>query len=145
MIDRASLPEMFNTFDFANPDISTGERVLTTVPQQALFLLNSPFVGEQVRRILKRPDFPKDGAAPEKVRFLFELILQRRPQPAELEDALRFIDLETANPEVQAEVPAVEARSGKNGPRKPESAPILTPWERYTQVLLMTNELIYLE
>ena len=46
MIDRNAMPDMFGTFDFANPDMTTGERMLTTVPQQALFMMNSPFVIE---------------------------------------------------------------------------------------------------
>ncbi len=145
LIDRTSLPEMFNTFDFANPDISTGERILTTVPQQALFLLNSPFVAEQVRTILKRPDFPAQAAAPEKVRYLFELILQRRPTSGELEEALGFIQAETlaATQEGQTSVP--EPKPAKSVSKKGESVSLLSAWERYTQVLLMTNELIYLE
>ncbi len=42
-IDRQNLPGLFRTFDFANPDATNPQRYLTTVPQQALFLLNSPF------------------------------------------------------------------------------------------------------
>jgi hypothetical protein len=37
-IDRSNLPELFNHFDFANPDLTTGKRYETTVPQQTLFL-----------------------------------------------------------------------------------------------------------
>ncbi|MEK0446836.1 MAG: hypothetical protein RLZZ399_2157, partial [Verrucomicrobiota bacterium] len=66
MVDRSILPEIFTTFDFANPDLSTGERVLTTVPQQALFLMNSPMVAQQVRHFVERPDFPGAGSHEEK-------------------------------------------------------------------------------
>src|SRR5262249_22244613 len=43
-IERQNLPGMFRTFDFASPDASSPQRYTTTVPQQALFLMNSPFV-----------------------------------------------------------------------------------------------------
>ncbi|MDB6029124.1 MAG: hypothetical protein JWM68_5347, partial [Verrucomicrobiales bacterium] len=46
-IDRQNLPGLFRTFDFANPDSTSPQRFYTTVPQQALFLLNSPFVVQQ--------------------------------------------------------------------------------------------------
>ena len=46
-IDRQNLPGLFRTFDFASPDAHSPQRFTTTVPQQALFLMNSPFVVEQ--------------------------------------------------------------------------------------------------
>ena len=46
-VERQNLPAMFRTFDFATPDTHSPQRFTTTVPQQALFLLNSPFVLEQ--------------------------------------------------------------------------------------------------
>ena len=46
-IERQNLPAFFRTFDFANPNTHTPERPQTTTPQQALFLMNSPFAIEQ--------------------------------------------------------------------------------------------------
>ena len=46
-IERQNLPAFFRTFDFANPNTHTPERPQTTAPQQALFLMNSPFAIEQ--------------------------------------------------------------------------------------------------
>lgn len=54
-IDRQNLPGMFRTFDLPNPDVSAAQRLATTVPQQALFMLNSPFAQEQARRLARRP------------------------------------------------------------------------------------------
>ena len=47
LIERQNLPAFFRTFDFATPDGHSPQRFTTTVPQQALFLMNSPFVIEQ--------------------------------------------------------------------------------------------------
>ncbi len=148
MIDRSALPEMFNTFDFANPDISTGERVLTTVPQQALFMMNSPFIAEQVRNLFARKDFPKSGTDEEKVAFIYRTALQRPPTPRELEQSRAFLNedpktqIET-NGLLPQEVGSVAGRLKKAAPA-PASKP-LTPWERYAQVVFLTNELIFIK
>ena len=148
MIDRAAMAEIFNTFDFANPDISTGERVLTTVPQQALFMMNSPFVAEQVRSIFTRKDFPKTGTLEDKVRFLFQTTLQRKPTAAELDSARHFFD---GIPESVLETNAlISPQAGSGGLKKEKVSAAqsenraLNPWERYAQILVLTNELMYI-
>ena len=50
-IDRQNLDGVYRTFDFAVPDATSPRRFVTTVPQQALFLMNSPFLHEQARRL----------------------------------------------------------------------------------------------
>ena len=152
MIDRANLPEMFTTFDFANPEISTGERVLTTVPQQALFMMNSPFIAEQVRSLFERKDFPRTGSDEDKVRFIFKTALQRSPTARELETARAFLD---SDPKSVIETNALIAPAAtpgspqERGLKKATLAQPSTPrplnhWERYAQVVLLTNELMYL-
>ena len=51
-IDRQNLPGLFRNFDFASPDANQPAPLTTTVPQQALFMLNSPFIVQQVRSVL---------------------------------------------------------------------------------------------
>ena len=41
---RSALPEVLEAFDAADPDFVTGDRDVTTVAPQALFMMNSPFV-----------------------------------------------------------------------------------------------------
>jgi hypothetical protein len=48
-------------FDFANPDLPTGKRYETSVPQQALFLMNSPVVVEQAKRLVSLKTFDLAG------------------------------------------------------------------------------------
>jgi hypothetical protein len=155
MIDRAGLPEVFNTFDFANPDITTGERVLTTVPQQALFMMNSPFVGDQVRQFMERKDYPKNGSDDDKVTFLFKVAFQRPPSSLELNLAREFLSGEP----VAGFDGGAFGRSDSTAPlagndvgrgRKPAALPSnasgrpLTAFERFAQVVLLTNEFMYL-
>jgi len=62
-IERQNLPGVFRTFDLASPDASTPQRHATTVPQQSLFLMNSPFVQAQARALAARvtTGTPRDG------------------------------------------------------------------------------------
>jgi hypothetical protein len=87
-IDRQDLPQLFRTFDFASPDVSTAQRPQTTIPQQALFALNSPFLLEQARALV-RPDAKKDSV--QRVKFLYRRVYARDPSDAELESALAYV------------------------------------------------------
>jgi hypothetical protein len=55
-IERQNLPAFFRTFDFANPNTHTPERPQTTAPQQALYLMNSPFAIEQASFLASRSE-----------------------------------------------------------------------------------------
>jgi Protein of unknown function (DUF1553) len=90
-IDRRNLPELYNQFDFANPDIETGKRYETIVPQQSLLLMNSPLGIEQAKSLVNRPDFKTLAADEERVKLLYELVYQREPKPVEIiEDDFRY-------------------------------------------------------
>ena len=86
-VDRQNLPGLFRNFDFANPDESCPQRHQTTVPQQALFLMNGEFVDERSRSLAARVSGKtlEDG-----ITALFELTLSRPPEREELARATRF-------------------------------------------------------
>jgi cytochrome c553 len=125
LVDRNDLSALFRTFDFANPDITTAQRDATTVPQQALFFLNSPFVMEQAAKMVNRPAF-QQLEEPKRVRDLYQRVYQRDASAKEIQLGLRFLRAGPASPD------AKEQQS-------------LTPWERYAQVLLMSNELMFVD
>ncbi|MFN0123636.1 MAG: PSD1 and planctomycete cytochrome C domain-containing protein [Blastocatellia bacterium] len=89
-IDRALVPGDFRAFDFPNPELLSPQRYLTTVPQQALLMLNSPFVIEQAKSLLARPEL--SGAIPPRLRIqrLYQLVYGRAPRPAEIAMGLQF-------------------------------------------------------
>jgi hypothetical protein len=89
-IDRQNLPGTFRTFDFASPDTTSPQRYSTTVPQQALFMLNSPFVIERARALVSKPDYHKD-ASEWQVQALYQQVLGRRAENGEVEAALKFL------------------------------------------------------
>ncbi|MEX0610960.1 MAG: PSD1 and planctomycete cytochrome C domain-containing protein [Pirellulales bacterium] len=102
-IERQNLPAFFRTFDFANPNTHTPERPQTTSPQQALFLMNSPFVIEQATQLAMRSQQPGESSvsspsqdAASRVRRINRLYLSalgREPSVEELADALEYVDL----------------------------------------------------
>jgi hypothetical protein len=97
-IDRVRLPGMLQAFDFASPDLTTGKRPDTIVPQQALFMMNSSLVVEQARNLSHRRDFMAKATAEEKVKMLYQLIYQRAPRDTELKMALDYVRAESVQP-----------------------------------------------
>lgn len=90
-IDRQNLPAVFRTFDFANPDTHCPKRYENIVPQQALFLMNSPFLSDQSRKVSKLAA-EKTSVGQARVKVLYQVIFQREPKPVEIVDALKFIE-----------------------------------------------------
>lgn len=100
LVDRTVLPGVFRAFDFANPDLHIPQRHETTVPQQALYLLNSPFMAERARSWVERLG---EGSTEDRVRWLYRDAFQREPSEAEVGWAREFVE------ELDAEVDLVEA------------------------------------
>ena len=58
-IVRGTVPESLALFDFADPSLTSGKREITTVPSQALYLMNSDFAlkaAETMARTLLQED-----------------------------------------------------------------------------------------
>jgi hypothetical protein len=100
-IDRQNLPALFRTFDFANPDAHCPERFENTVPQQALFLMNSPFLAAQSDKLrdIAAKQAPLGQA---RVKVLYQKIFQRNPTDAEIIEALEFLNVAGENEQNQA-------------------------------------------
>ncbi len=159
-IDRADLPEVFNHFDFANPDLSSGHRHETIVPQQALYLMNSPLVIEQARRLAERPEVIRADTDSERVRRMYEIVYQREPSPEEIQLGVEFVlQAETPEDSAPVSIAAARVRPGR-GPvqeqmRNKREAFIaarkagvremkpLKGWAEYAHALLMANEAVF--
>src|SRR5262249_61084091 len=98
------------TFDFPSPDATSPQRVDTTVPQQALFLMNNPFALDCARRLLQRHN-ASAKAVSEKVDRIYRLLFGRGPSGEERQLAQEYL----------------------GGAAQPAD------WERYVQALLLTN------
>jgi len=90
-IDRGNLPELMQTFDFSDPDMPNSKRSTTVVPQQALFLMNSPMAVDVARKILARPEIAKQTTDLYRINALYRIIFQRAPGPREIHLATQFV------------------------------------------------------
>src|SRR2546428_6635751 len=75
------------------------QRLDTTVPQQALFFINSPFVAERARAIVARNDIRQCETAAKRIERLYQLLYQRPPTQQQIELGLKFLaDCESETP-----------------------------------------------
>jgi hypothetical protein len=88
---RSRLPGMFTVFDFAEPDQVNGQRNVTTVPTQALFFLNNPFVLKTASAHAAQLLDLEDATDADRVQKAYAAVLGRFPSPAEVDRALAFI------------------------------------------------------
>ena len=126
IVNRNELPGTLRNFDFADPDTSSPGRPQTTVPQQALFAMNSPFVLAQAKHAAQRvvEQIAAHGAAGEDharlaANGLYERILARRPTPIEAERMTAFVN---GSPTGQ-----------------------LSRLEEAAQILMLTNEFLFVD
>jgi hypothetical protein len=148
-IDRSDVDDVLINFDFANPDLPTGRRYETTVPQQALFLMNSPLVVEQAKKLVAIADFQTCQDDAGRIKFLYERIYQRPPRPEEIALGVEFVAQAADAVKLAAEEAPVQKISNegkrgkraelrKGGPnRKREPLKI---WEEYAHALIQANE-----
>lgn len=90
LIERQNLPAVFRTFDFASPDGHVPARYKTTVPQQALYLMNSPFLADQAQALaawMREASSTDEG----RIACAYQRLFQRDPQAPELEMGLNFL------------------------------------------------------
>lgn len=118
LVDRYEQPTVPAMFDFANPDSHTPQRFVTTVPQQALFLMNSPFMKTHSEGLARR--LPVEGSVPDSgtIRHLYNRVFLRNPTPDEVESTQRFLS-DAAEmqpiPSHQWSYGTVELEKGENG------------------------------
>jgi hypothetical protein len=163
-IDRRNLAEVMHHFDFANPDMPTGKRYVTTVPQQALFFINSPLVVEAAKSLAGRTDFRLQPTIEGRIKFLYETLYQRLPLAEEIKLGVDFVLQEPSQERVEAVANAdlkkarelrergeikelmklrQENRPGGRANRSPRDP--LTAWQEYAHALLQANELIFIQ
>jgi hypothetical protein len=156
-VDRSDIADVLVNFDFANPDMPTGRRHETTVPQQALFLMNSPLVIEQAKRLVALPAFRECQDDAGRIAFLYERIYQRPPRPEEIKLGTEFVADAPEVEKVATDENAVRPISdngqlqkrkpfnrGGRGPSNMRRRPPLKAWEEYAHALLQANETSFL-
>ena len=124
LIDRQGLPGMLPTFDFASPDTHSPERYSSTVPQQALFLMNSPMLFEFAKAFAARVDVVSIENPSARVARMVQIAWGRAPNEHETRLALEYLERD------------------KNLSAAADS---LAGWDALAQALLMANEFTYVD
>ena len=127
-IVRDTLPDALAVFDMAEPSLVTGVREETTVPSQALYLLNAPFVIDAAIKASARIPVAS-RTQDERIESVFRMILGRMPSATEVKASKAFLD--SFVPESQANS-GVYSRVARNAER--------ARWTVFCQSLMATVE-----
>ena len=120
-VNRYRIADGYLTFDFPNPSRTADKRLGTLVPQQSLFLMNSPYVETRVDQVVALSEFTKTNSDPERIQFLFRQILSRDPQPTEELACRQFL----------------ASRQGDSDPSR--------LWRQLAHGLFLSNEFMYID
>jgi mono/diheme cytochrome c family protein len=121
-ISRHRLDEQLALFDFPNAEHSSEYRESTNVPLQRLFYLNSDFLMSNAAALVERLKAEVGPDERGEIRAAYRLLYGRQVTDAELNAGAAFL---------------AEAAQEKGGDT--------SPWQRYAQVLLASNEFSYLD
>jgi hypothetical protein len=125
-VRRSELIPFLTLFDAPEPTQSIGDRGITTLPTQALTMLNSPFVRDAAAKLAARA-LKKDPTPDGALEHAFRIALCRPPDPAEHK---RF------GGHLLSQIPAGKEQDPKT---------LQEALSRTCKVLLCTNEFIYVD
>jgi Protein of unknown function (DUF1553)/Protein of unknown function (DUF1549)/Planctomycete cytochrome C len=117
---------MFEVHDQPDPNVTCERRNVTTVPTQALTMLNNEFVLIQARSLAERVLRDAGGDPVMQVRLLYRVALSHEPSQKELESNLAFI----------------QRQRGYHSARASDAA--LAALTDLAHVMLNTNEFVYI-
>ena len=89
-------------------------------------MMNSPFVVDQAKALAARPEVAQEPEPAKRVDKLYRILYGRAPTPDELWSAADFL-------------------RGEEALASPGTPAALTPWEKYAQVLLESNEFVFVD
>lgn len=121
-IHRHEMPMMLQLHDFPDPSQHAPQRFVTTTPLQGLFALNSPLLIGQAQALSQRLD--REGLTNDEARLerAYWLLYSRTPSDHERQLGRDFLAAVTSG-----------------------GADANTAWNQYAHVLLLSNELIFLD
>lgn len=117
-VSRRELNKTLMLFDYPDANVHAARRSSSTTPTQKLFVMNSPFIIEQSKKLAHRlQQSGNDDAS--RIRHAYELLFAREPEAEELAIAQEFL--------------------------KQPGGSDFTAWEQFAQALLATNEMLYVD
>jgi hypothetical protein len=119
-MDRSDFATLFRAFDVASPDQHAPLRYETTVPQQALFLLNAPWVLHNAKAAAQHYTVRLAPTPRDQIAALYRLLLARYPTVEETTLALDYL---------------------QQAPNPPDFPPLA----QLAQTLLISNEFAFVD
>jgi hypothetical protein len=129
---RDETPRTLAAFDPVAQTLVTGQRDQTTVPSQALFMLNSPFVREQALVLADTVLSTTHGDDARRIREIYERVLGRDPNPRDITRARAFLSRYSAT--------WLKAHPDQVGERK-IAAPVIPPQGDITAGIQRSDDL----
>ncbi|MDX1929603.1 MAG: PSD1 and planctomycete cytochrome C domain-containing protein [Pirellulaceae bacterium] len=121
VVSRYAPNTTMTLFDFPEPNVTSDQRNVTTVPQQQLFVLNGPFMLEMSREFAKRLEQVASTDV-ERIRIAWQLAYSRPPTDAELAVAVDFLQ----------------------SPTETTTKDQLNRWQQLAHAILASNEFMFL-
>ncbi|XZE56801.1 DUF1553 domain-containing protein [Planctomycetaceae bacterium SH139] len=121
-ISRHDLNPLLRLFDFPDANITSASRSQTIVPQQQLFVLNSPFMIQQARVLADKLFAGPQEAWADSIRHAFELLYGRPATDREVSLGLGFLQADDS-----------------------DAHPDMPRTVQYAQVLLAANEFTFID
>ncbi len=125
---RSALYDVFQTLDFPDPSVPSGQRTATTVPGQALMTLNSP-LADQTAEAFARSLLAHKGTEKDRVHEAYRRAFGRAPNTRELDRVLAYLTKSQEHAD----------------PRLASQARQLQAWRGLCRVLLGSNEFVFVE
>ncbi|MBL8826984.1 MAG: DUF1553 domain-containing protein, partial [Planctomycetaceae bacterium] len=146
---RGLTPRALEPFDPVDQTLVSGNRETTTVPSQALFMLNSSFVRRQSLLLAEQLLTQREQTLDQRVREMYQRVLSRVPQVTEIERIAAFVkDYEAAYDAAQESNSSAATRPTGNKPGedaiRPESSHAAA-WLAVVQSLYASAEFRYLK
>lgn len=140
-IDRQNLEGLFRAFDFASPDSHVPLRFATTVPQQALFMMNSGMVDHYSNLFAEKLCLSDEGKDPIwAIEQMFQSILKRSPTDEEQQRFIAYLRSLSDKGDVTT--------ADQSNAATPSPLPLPVGIDEYAQliqILLCTNEFCFVD
>jgi len=114
--DKFASDAFLRLFDFPAPQSTSSQRAVSIVPQQYLFMMNSPFMVKRARALAKV--LSSINNYEERIRAAYERLFNRPVEPRELRAGLAFLGAPNESPD---------------------------KWSQYAQVLLSSHEFLQIQ
>jgi hypothetical protein len=118
-ISRLKLSELLTQFDYPDANVHAERRSVTTTPIQKLFVLNSPFMLRRASALAARLTSNTNESDADRVKKAYWMLFSRDATPDEISLATDFLSRPTTSS--------------------------MSRWEQYAQVLLASDEMLYVD